>query len=115
MPAPRLEHPRHLPLLCQEHRSHLRGPCALKWHEPALAVAVSFCLHPTVRASGTSGEPWGASAVCGSSASSAAATLRAVSAPCSACVCVCSQPGGACEQENNLMLCIREDVETETR
>jgi len=39
------------------------------------------------------------------------------SAPCSACVCacVCSQPGGACEQENNLMLCIREDVETETR
>jgi hypothetical protein len=39
------------------------------------------------------------------------------SAPCSACarVSVRSQPGGACEQENNLMLCIREDVETETR
>ena len=48
-----------------------------------LAVAVSFCRHPTVRVSAPARDPRGASTVCGSSASSAAATLAAVSSPCS--------------------------------
>ena len=57
-------HSRHLPLLCQEHRSHLRGPCALEWHEPARRGRLLLPPHPTVRASGTAGEPCGAPAPC---------------------------------------------------
>ena len=82
--CPRLEHTRGI---C--HFSARSIARTLEWHEPVLAVAVSFCLptqHPTRCARVRHGRRavGRQSAVCGSSASSAAATLWAVSAPCSA-------------------------------
>ena len=76
--------------ICHFSASNMARTCAVPapWSGTSLlAVAVSFCRHPMVRASGRAGEPLGASAVCGSSASSAAATFWAVSAPCSASGC----------------------------